>query len=111
MGELDDFYVLAFAVPTVLALGTAYGMARLLRSRLESVVSPVRFVVAATAPMAVIFGYFIIWDAIELARHRAEYGDMGYMGPLGMLVYGFPIYVALVVACILVAAFTFHSRK
>ena len=110
VGLLDDFSFLAFVVPAVLALGSSYGFALLLRSRLKMIARPVRLFIAAIAPLAVVFGYFRVWDAIEFARHQAQHPGDGYMGPLAILVYGFPIFVVLAIVSVSLAAYTFSRR-
>lgn len=99
--------ILLLAVPIVLSLTTAFVLGRTLKRHWRMVPARVRFMFANLAPVIVTIMYFWVFDQIDFALHRANGGSDEYMGPMVVLVYGFPIFALLFVASFFVASYRF----
>ena len=71
---------------------------------------PASILIAGFAPVVLIVSAIGIWNQVELSAYRASGSQEGYMGPLLILLYGFPYFVIMVVVD-LVAAASAGKRK
>lgn len=59
--------------------------------------------VAGLAPLVLLVTILWVWDRIERAEHAAQGLGPEYMGPLLLLIYGFPFLIIMVVVDFLAA--------
>lgn len=103
--------VLVVAVPGCVAFAVAYLAGFWLSSNLIFLPAPIRVTCAGIVPTIVVVGCFWVWHKIDYASHQAEHGDVGYMGPLTLLIYGWPIFLLLAIGSFLFAAHTFYKAR
>lgn len=58
--------------------------------------------VAALSPIV----YFSAWQSVEVALRDVRGDTSDYMGPMTMLIYGFPIFMLVTLACLIVGGYT-----
>jgi hypothetical protein len=103
--------ILVVAVPGCFALAVAYTAGSWFRSKLTFLPIPIRVTVAGFLPSVAVVGCFWIWHEIDYASHQAERGDLGYMGPLVILLYGWPFFLFIAIGSCLFAVYTFNKDK
>ena len=104
-------FFLILGLPITIAFLTAIWAGEFLSQRFRFIPSPIRVIVAAATPVVAVLSYFWIYDRIEFARHLAKGEDDGFMGPFLILIYAFPIWIAVALCAFVMAAHCFYSKK
>lgn len=95
-----------FIMPIILSLlavtaGLSWFIMRLLGDRWAR---PGRIFVAGISPFILILLAIGIWHYVELREYQASESQEGFMGPLLILLYGFPYFIVMLVIDFAVAA-------
>ena len=93
MDRMTLFIILGLVLPITVALLSAFFLGLFLGWRFKRIPVFLKVLVAGILPVGLVLGYFIVWDRIEYAKHVAENGDVGWMGPIVLLVYTYPIWI------------------
>lgn len=64
----------------------------------------INIIVSGCVPIAVLTLIIFIWHELEYAEYKASGSQDGFMGPLTFVVYGFPVFVAMLVIDLVAAA-------
>ncbi len=76
-------------------------IARWLNGRLARFKS---FIIAGSVPVILVTLALGIWHFVELSAYRASGSREGFMGPLLILLYGFPYFVIMIAVDLVAAA-------
>ncbi|TRD12421.1 hypothetical protein FGU71_11470 [Erythrobacter insulae] len=73
--------------------------------------SALRVFLAGLAGVIASVGYLWIWEAIEVALRDSRGDTSDYMGPMVMLVYGYPLFIITWLLCFAMAGFAVWRAK
>jgi hypothetical protein len=65
---------------------------------------PLKVLIAGLLPTVTTIVFIGIWHYVELENYRESGSQDGFMGPLVILVYGFPIFLLMLIADLIAAA-------
>ena len=99
--------ILLLVAPILLSLTAAFFGGKVLKRNATRVPTALRFVLANLLPVILVLAYFWIFQQIDFAIHRANGGSDEYMGPMTMLVYGFPIFAITFIISFFLASYRF----
>lgn len=102
-------WILLLAAPILLGLAAAFLGGRVLKRNAKQVPVALRFVLANIFPVMVVVAYFWIFQQIDFAIHRANGGSDEYMGPMTILVYGYPIFALTFIISFFLASYRFSE--
>ena len=89
-------------LPFIIALASALVLPKLIKKHVNMRLEELKILIAAILPLICVVGYFWALDALEYQSHVAEDPDGGFMGPLALLLIGFPIFGPMIaIACFL----------
>lgn len=103
--------VILFIAPIPIALITAFWAGHLLAVRAKSFSLAFKVGLGGLAGMIAPVVYLWIWQMIEVAIREARGDTSDYMGPMVLLVYGFPIFVIISILCFVLAASAIRRVK
>lgn len=103
-------FILFFA-PIPIALLTAFFTGRLLERRATTMSGGLKVFVGGLAGVVAPVAYLWIWQTIEVAMREARGDTSEYMGPLVLLVYGYPVFIIVWILCFVFAAFAVRRAK
>jgi hypothetical protein len=88
-----------------LAIAVSAAVSWLLAKRLgDHLPRAISIVVSGCVPVAMLTLVILIWHEFEYAEYKASGSQDGFMGPLTYIVYGFPVFIAMVVIDLFAAA-------
>jgi len=105
------FFIALFVVPFGGALVLAAFLGKCFRTKLAKRPGWLKIGGAGLLAASWPFVYLIVWQTIDVALREAQGDTSEYMGPVLMLLYGFPITLLTVVGCFFVAAYTSVGRE
>ena len=73
----------------------------------KRVPTSLRFILANLFPVAIVLAYLWIFQQIDLAIHRVNGGSDEYMGPMTILIYGYPIFALTFIISFFLASYRF----
>jgi hypothetical protein len=100
MQEAATIWVI-FGLVFAASLGISWGLSRWFGSK--GWPSGGRVLAAGIAPMMLLIATLWVWDKVARAQLSTMEQQEGYMGPLLLLLYGFPFLVIMLVANVLAA--------
>lgn len=100
-------WILLLVAPILLSFAAAFFGGRFLKRNATRVPPVLRFVLANLFPVMVVLAYFWISQQIDFALHRANGGRDEYMGPMVVLIYGYPIFALTLIISFFVASYRF----
>ncbi|MEX0341777.1 MAG: hypothetical protein AB3N06_04255 [Erythrobacter sp.] len=100
-------WILLLAAPILLSLAAAFFGGRVLKRNVTRVPATLRFVLANLFPVILVLAYLWIFQQIDFAIHRANGGSDEYMGPMAILVYGYPIFALTFIISFFLASYRF----
>ena len=76
----------------------------------QKMVSGFKIMVAGVGPFLLTVSAIIIWHMIAVAAYNASGSHESFMGPGLLLIYGFPYFIAMIIAGILSAIAGMSSK-
>ena len=106
------FYFIAFlGFPIGMSFVIAFAIGRFFRTRAKAIPSVFKVLIAWIVSAGFPIAYYWVWQAIEIA-HREAVGDTSaYMGPIVILVYGFPIFLISTTVCLFIAGHAYGWNR
>lgn len=98
-------------MPFVITFGVAYGAGVILRRRFPETGSASKIVVAGSLGVIAPVVYLWLWQTIEVWMREAAGDESGYMGPMVLLVYGFPLFLISSILSFVLAGFAVRREK
>lgn len=100
-----------FLAPFPIALLSAFVAGHLLARRAASMPGAITVLLAGLAGVIASVGYLWFWEAIEVAIRDARGDTSDYMGPMVMLVYGYPLFIITWLLCFVMAGYAVRRAK